>query len=202
MGASAPNPPPISPNTTPFLLSLFNQAFSKSCLCSLCTLFHFMVLSSVHCSETSALIFSLFLPLTMMTVAVLLLHPVHTSQSLLYGVSLIAVHCLSFFSFQGLTSLLTIPTSSFISSSSFSFSSSSLNVGILHCFIFTLLLFSIYPVFPRTSQSPIATAVTISLNQTFYQTMIDTSNSRCMILNPSSPSFPIPDHSLVFPLGK
>lgn len=154
------------------------------------------VLSSVHCSETSALTFSLFPPLTMTAMAVLLLHPVHSSQSLLYGLSVTAVHCLSFFSIQGLTSFLTIPTSSFIPSSSFSFSSSSLNVGILDCFIFTLLLFSIYPVFPGTSQSPVSAAVTISLNQTSHRMMIDTSNARCMTLNTSSPSFPIPDHSL------
>lgn len=84
---------------------------------------------------------------------ILLLHPGHTSQSLLYGLSAIAVH-FSFFRLQSLTSFLTISALSFTLSSSLSFSSSSLNAGVLHCFIFSLLLFSFYPMFPWTNQSP------------------------------------------------
>lgn len=51
--------------------------------------------------------------------------------------SFIVGHSLSFLSFQGLTSPLTIP-------SSFFFSASSLNVGVLHCSILSLLLSSLY----------------------------------------------------------
>lgn len=106
--------------------------------------------------------------------ASLLLHAVHTSQSLFYG-PIIVAHSVSF---QGLTSLT-------IFSSSSSFSASSLNVGVLYCSTLSFSLFSLYPLSPGTSQWLASTAITISLNQTFYPAVIDTSKARCVILHTS-----------------
>lgn len=130
------------------------------------------VCSSIHCDEASALFYS-FLCWRWKTMASLLLHPVHTSQSLFYDPIIVAYSV----SFQGLTSSLTI-----LSSSS---SASSLNVGVLYCSTLSFSLFSLYALSPRTSHWLASTAIAISLNQTFYPTVIDTSKARCVIHNTS-----------------
>lgn len=118
----------------------------------------------------------------------LLLHPVHTFQSLFYGPIIVAYSV----SFQGLTSSLTILSFS-------SFSASSLNIGVLYCSTLRFSLFSLYPLFLGTSQWLTSTAITTSLNQTFYPTVTDTSKARCVWYSTLhfSPSFLISLFSFV-----
>lgn len=90
--------------------------------------------------------------------------------------SFIVAHSLSFLNFQGLTSFLTIPFLLF-----FCFLIECWCTSFLHPQSFALLTL---PIAPGTNQSRLAsTAIIISLHQTFYPTVIDTSNARYVILD-------------------
>lgn len=101
------------PTQTPSYFSfLFSTKLFQTVVCALCVHFHFMFSQFTAMRPLLSLLHSL-LPWQLQTMVVLLLHPVLTSQSLLYGLSVRAVH-FSFFRLQDLTSFLTVPTSSFI----------------------------------------------------------------------------------------
>lgn len=122
--------------THPHFFFLCNQAFSKGCLHCLCTQLYFMFAPQFI---TMRLLLSLlyFPPLTLKNNGLPAASSRAHSPIFALWPSFIVAHSLSFLSFQGLTSPLTIP-------SSFFFSASSLNVGVLHCSILSLLLSSLY----------------------------------------------------------
>lgn len=93
---SHPHPP------GPPALFLFNQAFPMCFLHCLCTLFHCILTPQFIAMRPLLLLFHSFL------------FPEKYSQPLLCELPVIEAYCLFFLSFQGLTSSLTTPSSSFI----------------------------------------------------------------------------------------
>lgn len=80
-----------------FSIRLFQRVVYRLCTISL------HIHCPIHCKETSTLTFTLSYPDIQKQWPA-----VHTSQSLLYGLSIIVAHSLSLLSFHGLTSLTTL----------------------------------------------------------------------------------------------